>query len=472
MLKLRQHAKLFLTRIVKRDILLLARQRGGRDVITERCLLPLSLKIPKERIHEMALTYKRRGDYTDQEKALIEEVLERHRLYLMAKNDYKRFESCVGADKAAEVLCDLKRAHREDARNRKVAVREFFGRHKVLPGRRKFYSCKAISHIIDDARAYAKGSAVLKPLRNMKIHLLWCFFSLILLLIVAGYFLVAPWMNGVESAAVNSNTLIEILVVWLITFVLMLWSVKKCYEVIDQCPKPWLSCIIALILLYASAQYMISIPLGESDSQMVGAVGLSVVMLSIIWFILDCLAGLTPRNYFVGPEGFWDFFKRIRKGEFSLYFPFTASLCNTYVKKRTPEDYYRGAEYSALQSLLKKNRFILSNTSGNLEFHPSPSLKFIAAYFLTDIIHTGSIVAAIYGIYEFLVHHSANYSALAAGIAFTLVCVLLEHPCIITNRFHSHICKNLYAYRVSHLFRKLFYSIILLIFAGYMLQAV
>lgn len=60
----------------------------------------------------MGIKYKRMGNYTADEKRQLEEAVGRHRLYLLAKHDYKRFESCVGADKAAEVLCDLKRTHR------------------------------------------------------------------------------------------------------------------------------------------------------------------------------------------------------------------------------------------------------------------------------------------------------------------------------------------------------------------------
>ena len=137
---------------------------------------------------------------------------------------------------------------------------------------------------------------------------------------------------------------------------------------------------------------------------------------------------------------------------------------------KNPEDYYRGAERSELERRLHKGHFLLSNSYGLLELHPSSSLKFIAAYIFTDIIHTGSIVAAMYGINTFLVKHSANYSLIAALIAFSLVCVLLEQPIIVTNNFNRYITKNLYAYRVSHLFRKLFFSVILLVFAGYMLQ--
>ena len=418
----------------------------------------------------MGIKYKRMGNYTADEKRQLEEAVGRHRLYLLAKHDYKRFESCVGADKAAEVLCDLKRTHRADARLGRFAVREIYGRHKVLPGRRTIYHCKALNLILNDANAYAKGPEAQSPLRNMKLHLLWCFFSHILLLLVAGYFLMAPWTNGIETGSVNHTSLAEVFVLCLRTFLLLLWNIKKWGEVINSYTKPWLKSIVALILFIGIAQYVLSMPINESESQMLAAVGLGVVMLSIIWFILDCMAGLSPRRYFIGPEGIMRWFRGFFKGEFSLFSAFSSAISNSYDRMKNPEDYYRGAERSELERRLHKGHFLLSNSSGYLELHPSSSLKFIAAYVFTDIIHTGSIVAAMYGINTFLVKHSATYSLLAALIAFSLVCVLLEQPIIVTNNFNRYITKNLYAYRVSHLFRKLFFSVILLVFAGYMLQ--
>lgn len=410
---------------------------------------------------------------TKKDRELLEEALERHRLYLMAKNDYRRFESCVGADKAADVLSNLKHTHKTDARLGRLAVRS--GEH-----------CNALTHIRNDANAYAKGPYALRALGNMKLHLLWCFFSHVLLLFVAGYFLMTPWMNRVASSFANSAALAETLVPCLVLFLSFLWNAKNWSDIrslykfnkrmvlfaLIKSRKCLLSNICAPILFIGCAQYVLSMPINKSEFQMLDTIGLSVVMFSIIWFILDCMAGLSPRNYFFCPEGVFEWFMGFFKGKFSPFWSFTPSISNSYNVNRNPEDYYRSAEHWELRCQLKKSRFTLSNSYGELEFHPSPSLKFIVAYALTDLCHTGSIIAAIYGINTFLLKHDVNYSVFAAVIAFSLVWVMLNRPIYATNRFHWFICKNLYAYRVSHLFRKLFYSIILLIFAGYMLQAV
>jgi hypothetical protein len=62
---------------------------------------------------------------------------------------------------------------------------------------------------------------------------------------------------------------------------------------------------------------------------------------------------------------------------------------------------------------------------------------------------------------NFLPKMGTGYSLAVGAISFALLYVMLNHPVYATNRFHWFICRNLYAYTVSHLFRKLFYSVIL-----------
>lgn len=258
---------------------------------------------------------------------------------------------------------------------------------------------KITDYIRSDAERYVNGPAGKTALRHMKLHLAWALISHLLLLLVAICLGVAALVNGASSSDGN--------------------EVVLC------------TCIITV---------------------------------AHILLILDCIVGLSPRHYYICPESCIAYVQGWFKGEFNPHYSFTPALANTYTRSGDYEDIYRDRELSALTHEMQSNRLrYLSSKYGELEFHPSSSFKFIIAYIMVDIIHTSCLIAWMISLFNALSDAGTGNHILTAAISCAVIYYMLSRPVYATNRFHWYICRNLYAYKASHLFRKLSYSVILVV---------
>lgn len=401
---------------------------------------------------------------TAEEKQNLGEACERHRLFLLAKNDYNRFEALIGRDKAQEKLADLKETRRLDAK-------------LCLYAKESGLLDKQTSDFIDnDVKLYIESKAGKSAICRMKLHIVWAALSLFVLLAVAISLCLSPWISNPATITADYPTLTGICIVWIGVFLLFIWNasiIDLIYNLLKAripgvlrdylgTTKGKLSIIAAPLLLFVAIRYLGTLSLNDADTIFYQNISLSVVAFMHIALILDCLAGLSPRKYYFCMEGFVDWIKGWFEGRFSPFWTFTPSLCNCYNDKSyNIEERYRDGELFVLTCAMHKSWCWLGNSHGELEFHPSPSLKFIAAYVLVDILHTSCIIAWMVAIMNFLPQIGIGYSLAVAAISFALLYVMLNRPVYATNRFHWFICRNLYAYTVSHLFRKLFYSAIL-----------
>lgn len=405
---------------------------------------------------------------TDKETKSLAIACERHRLYLLAKNDYNRFEALIGKDKAREMLADLKKTRKLDG----DLCFDTIGSGPVGE--------KILNLIRSDIKLYIESKAGKSALSRMKLHILWAALSHFVLLAVAICLCILPWINHPAPINTDSPALPVICYQSMAIFLLTIWiasmlkSINNLRDITTSIPgavslylrsnKAKLYIIAAPLLLFGFIQYLGDISLSDTDSIFYRNVSLSVVAFAHIALILDCLAGLSPRRYYFCMEGFIDWVKNWFKGIFSPDYAFSASLNNCYNDRfSNVEEHYREGEQSALNGTMEKSWIWFGNRYGQLEFHPSSSLKFITAYVLVDILHTSCIIAWMLAlIMIFLPKLSVGESLVVATVSLALLYVILNHPLYTTNRFHSCICRNLYAYKVSHLFRKLFYSAILI----------
>lgn len=418
---------------------------------------------------------------TTEDKKNLGQALERHRLYLLAKNDYEQFKSLVGADRAKSILADLKTTRRMDTKLCKNAYLYTYRGGGVGSQVAKLVYA-ADNTIRKDAEKYAKGNAGKAAMGRMKLHLGWCLLTHIILLTVAVCYCAAPWKYDLDSIVINNSTATEISIACIILFLLLLWFANAIVNLLELrtnlgrlglfsfsfIPKKTkFGLIVPPVLILGAANMLITTYQGASGTQIsfYRDIAIAVVALAHAFFILDCMAGLSPRSYFFCPEGFFDWVKGWFKGEFSLSHGFTRSLSNSYEVSNDFECTYRDKELVELERAMRKKgtRWLYLNSGyGQLELHPSSSMKFITAYILVDIFHTACLIGWMYTLFSLLATASAGYAFTAATASCAIVCVLLERPVCATNRFHWNICKNMYAYRVSHLFRKLLFSIIIL----------
>lgn len=399
---------------------------------------------------------------SQEDKKNIAEASERHRLYLLAKNDYERFKRLVGPDKAKDTLESLLKSNKYDSK-------------LCISAKKAGIDCDALySRIARDAKIYAESPAVQPSLNRMKVHLAWALLTYIILLITAVYLCLEPWMNGNTPSAINNSTATDIGVACGVTMLLFVWNkniFSKFYNLYKTgflrlqfiSGKDWLSLITASLLFIGASRYLMNLSVDATDAAFCSGIAVSVVAVAHILLVLDCMVGLSPRMYYFGGEGFVDWVKGWFKGKFSLDTPFTPSLSNSYNQKFCNyDDIYRQSELFALSSVMCKKFIYLGNGYGKLEFHPSRSLKFIGSYILVDILHTACIIAWMVTLCHVLADVSVGHSIFAAVISCAVIYVLLNRPVYATNNFHWHICRNLYAYKVSHLFRKLFFCAILI----------
>lgn len=215
-------------------------------------------------------------------------------------------------------------------------------------------------------------------------------------------------------------------------------------------------------VLFLGAAWFLGQTIVSNTSVTIG-VAISIVAFAHILLILDCLAGLSLRRYYFGPQGFLNWILGWFKGEFGLFRCFTLALGNCYNDgERKYEDIYHKQELWALEANMAQNRLLLNNRNGRLEFHPGTSYRFIAVYILVDLIHTSCLIAWMFALNSYLEQANNGYALVAAAVSCGVIYTLLDEPVFSTNTFHRMICKNLYAYKVSHLFRKLFFSVILI----------
>lgn len=394
-----------------------------------------------------------------EEKKDLDTACMRHRLYLLAKYNHNAFVRQVGADKADAAFDDLKKNSRKDAKICNLA-------------REGGMICDDIVDLIfKDVNTYGKSTGITKTLTPMKCHLVWVLCSHLVLLAVAACLCMKPWMNGTSPEWGSQDEIIQIGIVSIITFLLFVWAAKKVLLAWEMRNNPYFRFFIcngkallkffgAPILFLVAACALAQTTVSQS-SVFIG-LSLSIVVFAHALLILDCIAGLSPRGYYFGPQCFINWILGWFKGNFRLGSAFGASLNNSYVDGfRKYEDWYHDAELDALENLMRNKIYLLSNKHGTLEFHPSTSYQFIVAYILVDIIHTSCIIAWMVSLNSYLEGAGVGPALVAAVISCGLVYVLLGHPLYSTNDFHRCICKNLFAYRVSHLFRKLFYSAIL-----------
>ena len=396
---------------------------------------------------------------TKEERIIIEKASMRHRLYLLAEFNYTEFVRQVGADEAAATLEDLKKTSKHDAKVCNLAYRS---------GK----ACNNIHSLIHkDTRAYGKSTVITKKLTPMKWHLAWVLFSHLLLLTVAVCLCMKPWMNGTSPVWGSQDELIHIAFISLITFLLFVWAAKNVLQVWGlKNHKLFVSYIrngkVLLKLFGAPVLFLgAACALGQSSMSQpstIIALSISIVVFAHILLILDCMAGLSPRYYYFGPQCFVNWILGWFKGKFALWSAFGESLSNSYADGfRKYADLYHDRELFLLKVNMNGKPYLLSHKSGKLEFHPSTSYPFISAYILVDLIHTGCIIAWMIALNSYMEGANVGHALVAAVISCGLVYVLLGHPLYSTNDFHRYICKNLFAYRVSHLFRKIAYSIIL-----------
>ena len=394
-----------------------------------------------------------------EKREIIKIAGERHRLYLLGKFNYSEFVRQVGAEKAAALFEDLKRTRRKDA---KVSINA--------------YKCRedgdnVYKQIYDDAYAYSKSSAIKKCLPPMKWHLAWALLSHLCLLSFAVLFCIKPWMNG-ASPAWNQEEMIQTGVIAAITFLLFVWAANNLIKVIELKGNNYFSLyiregkvLLALLgapILFLGAAGVLGQTAVSNASTIIGC-SISIVAFAHILLILDCMAGLSCRYYYFGPQGLFEWIKSWFKGKFGFRRHFSAALGNSYSDSfRNYEDIYHSKEFFDLGVNIGQNKLLLNHRSGKLEFHPSTSYPFIVAYILVDIIHTACLIAWMFALNSYLEHTSAGHAMLAAVVSCGIIYVLLDPPVYATNNFHRLICKNLFAYRVSHLFRKLFFSAILI----------
>lgn len=395
-----------------------------------------------------------------EKREIIKIAGERHRLYLLAKFNYNEFVRQVGAEKAAAIFEDLKKTRRKDAR---VSINA--------------YKCRQDKHhvyetIWADATAYSKTRAITRTLRPMKWHLSWVLCSHLILLSVAFWLCIKPWMNGFTPTWGSQEEIIQVGVVSLISFLLFVWAANNLIKVIELKGNNYFGFYIrngkVLLALFGAPILFLGAAgvLGQTEvsnpSTIIG-VSVSIVAIAHLLLILDCMAGLSRRYYYFGPQGVVKWIKDCFKGKFALWRNFSAALSNSYSDGFIVyDDIYHKKELHALEINIGQNKLLLNHRSGKLEFHPSTSYPFIVAYILVDIIHTACLIAWMFALNSYLEHTGAGHAMLAAVVSFGIIYVLLDPPVYATNNFHRLICKNLFAYRVSHLFRKLFFSAILI----------
>lgn len=395
-----------------------------------------------------------------EKREIIKVAGERHRLYLLAKFNYNEFVRQVGAEKAAAIFEDLKKTHRKDAR---VSINA--------------YKCREDKHhvyetIWADATAYSKTRAITQTLQPMKWHLSWALFSHLILLGVAFWLCIKPWLNGFTPIWGSQEEIIQVGIVALITFLLFVWAANNLIKVIELKGNNYFSLyiregkvLLALLgapVLFLGAAGVLGQTAVSNASTIIGC-SISIVAFAHILLILDCMAGLSLRYYYFGPQGLFEWIKSWFKGEFSFRCHFSAALGNSYSDSfRNYEDIYHSKEFFSLGVNIGQNKLLLNHRSGKLEFHPSTSYPFIVAYILVDIIHTACLIAWMFALNSYMELASAGHAMIAAVVSCGIIYVLLDPPVYATNNFHRLICKNLFAYRVSHLFRKLFFSAILI----------
>lgn len=387
----------------------------------------------------------------------IAEASKRHRLYLLAKNDYKRFEQLVGTDKAKDTLESLQKNHRYDSA---LCIRA----NKADIDSDELRDClRALNDdILRDAARYIESPAFQTPLHCMKIHLAWALLTHAILLITAVYLCLEPWINGNTPLTINGSTATNIGVASIIILLSVGWF-KYIIRGFMLIGKDWLYLIAASLLFIGASQYLINLSVDATDAVFWRGIGVSVVAIAHILLILDCIAGLSPRNYYFSVEGFIDWVKGWSKEGFALYRTFTPSLSNSYADKFCNyDDRYRSTERAALESEMREKSIYLGHKYGKLEFHPSRSINFIVSYILVDILHTVCILAWMVTLCHVLADGKFGLSILAAVISCAVIYVLLNRPLYGTNNFHTYICRNMYAYKVSHLFRKLAFSALLI----------
>ena len=201
-------------------------------------------------------------------------------------------------------------------------------------------------------------------------------------------------------------------------------------------------------LIYVVMKYAETINFNVIEDELYRSIAVSVIAVSYILLILDCMASLGCRKYYIGLDGIK------RKG-------FTATwYLYSYKNESCYDDIYRKVEREKLGELGEVDQF------RHFQFQPSASLRYIAAYIFVDIIHSACIVLWMVILISSLSHLSVIHNVIVSSISFAVMCTLLNTPSVFyfcnTNRLNRYICKNLFAYKVSHLFRKLFYSLVLL----------
>lgn len=333
-----------------------------------------------------------------------------------------------------------------------------------------------------DAEKYVKSNAGKAAMSRMKVHLGWCLLTHIVLLTVALSYCAGPWEYNLDSLVINSSTATEISIACILLFLLFLWFADAVVNLLELrtnlgrlgvfslsfIPKKTkFGLIIPPLLILGTANMLITTYQGSTGTEIsfYRDIAIAIVALSYACFILDCMAGLSPRSYFFCPEGFIGWVKGWFKGNFALHWGFSPSISNIYEVSNDFECTYRDKERFELERAMKKKgiRWLyLNKGSGNLEFHPSSSMKFISAYILVDMFHTTCIIGWMYTLFTLLATASAGYAFTAAVASCAFVCIMLNQPIYATNRFHWNICKNLYAYRVSHLLRKFLFSIVII----------
>ena len=392
------------------------------------------------------------------QKEILREAGERHRLYLLAKNDYEQFKNQVGADQARQLKAELSKTNKHDT-------------HICVDAYKNGLDLSWLQRdIAADSDRYINGSAGKSALRRMKLQLGWAFISHLLLLAVAICLGVAPWINGVSLSVGNESVLFTCLFTFSALTLLLAWIVADIIKMRKflRPEKTFIQKIFTLtlyVLFGCLVLHAISLEFDASVATMYRALSTSFIAFAHILLILDCMADLSPREYYIYPRICLKWVAGWFKGQFKPYFVFTQGVFPGYDFEWKSEEFegkYRRSELLALEKEMKRHRWLyLSTKDGLLEFRPSPSLPFIIAYVMVDVIHTACLIAWMFSLFHTLSGASTGSHLLVAAIFCVVIFTMLDQPYFLHVRFHYHICRNFQAYKVSHLFRKLLYSVIL-----------
>ena len=400
----------------------------------------------------------------EESKERYKSALERHRLYLLAKNDYQQFKQQVGADNAARLFAELKKTCKSD-----TTVANYFIKYRhstensteICYLRSLFTESEWYDYwnsIAGDAQRYLSGPSGRSAIRLMKLHRTWAFLSYLILLVVALFIGAKPWLDEINLSDISVAIWVKIGFAYICAFCFFLWYVWvfKGLRIVRwkiELPVDGINALLfiaAPFLIYVVTKYAESMNFSVIETSLYRDVSLSVIAVSHILLILDCMASLGCRKYYIGLDG-------ILEGRY------TAALYhNSYKYVDSYDDLYRLEERRILGEVPNGD----PDQFRHFQFQPSASFKYIVTYVFVDIIHTACIILWMLTLITALAYLHIAYNIIAASISFAVMSVLLNTPSVFswynTNRFNCFVCKNLYAYKVSHLFRKLFYSLILL----------